>query len=106
MSAITKSPSIRRSLAERLVDPVEIDLIDGVRLVCQDGSIVHFRRSGNAPEFRCYVETSDREDTRQLLGIDHARARGAFRRARSGRANLPRAISDDSPGAKSDLTYG
>lgn len=67
LSNLTKFPAVRRSLAECLVDPVEIDVIDGVRLVCQNGSIVHFRRSGNAPEFRCYVETSDRQETRALL---------------------------------------
>ena len=67
LSDLTKSAEVRRSLDERLVDPVEIDLVDGVRLVCQDGSVVHFRRSGNAPEFRCYVETSNREETRALL---------------------------------------
>jgi len=69
LSGLSKSPVVRRSFAERLVDPVEIDVSDGVRLVCQDGSIVHFRRSGNAPEFRCYVETSDREETRALLAL-------------------------------------
>lgn len=67
LSELTKSAAVRRSFDERLADPVEIDLVDGVRLVCQDGSVVHFRRSGNAPEFRCYVETSDREETRALL---------------------------------------
>jgi len=67
LSDLTRSPMARHSLAERLVDPVEIDVSDGVRLVCQDGSIVHFRRSGNAPEFRCYVETSERDETKALL---------------------------------------
>jgi len=67
LSDLSKSPFVRRSFAERLVDPVEIDVSDGVRLVCQDGSIVHFRRSGNAPEFRCYVETPERDETKALL---------------------------------------
>ncbi|MBL8908190.1 MAG: phosphomannomutase [Rhizobiales bacterium] len=75
LSEIAKSPAVRRSLDERLVDPVEIDLTDGVRLVCQDGSTVHFRRSGNAPEFRCYVETDERRETRALLqSLMHALA--------------------------------
>lgn len=67
LSLLIKSSEVRRSLATQLADPVEIDLVDGVRLICQDGSIVHFRRSGNAPEFRCYVETREREEAGELL---------------------------------------
>lgn len=33
-----------------------IDATDGVRITFDSGRIVHFRPSGNAPEFRCYTE--------------------------------------------------
>lgn len=36
----------------------EIDCTDGMRVSLSNGSIVHLRPSGNAPEFRCYVEDS------------------------------------------------
>ena len=44
-----------------------IDTTDGTRLSLSDGSIVHFRQSGNAPELRCYVETDTIEATDRLL---------------------------------------
>lgn len=34
-----------------------VDLTDGLRLLLDDGSIVHLRCSGNAPELRCYAES-------------------------------------------------
>jgi phosphomannomutase len=50
-----------------LSDISAIDTTDGTRLTLADGSIVHFRQSGNAPELRCYVETDTAEDTDRLL---------------------------------------
>jgi phosphomannomutase len=35
-----------------------IDRLDGLRVHFSGGDIVHLRPSGNAPEFRCYVESS------------------------------------------------
>lgn len=32
--------------------------VDGLRLTFEEGSILHFRPSGNAPEFRCYAEAN------------------------------------------------
>lgn len=34
------------------------DFTDGVRITFSGGDIVHLRPSGNAPEFRCYTESS------------------------------------------------
>lgn len=36
-----------------------VDYTDGVRMVFNQGDIVHLRPSGNAPELRCYTESSD-----------------------------------------------
>lgn len=36
--------------------PVRIDQTDGLRIFLNNGEIVHFRPSGNAPELRCYAE--------------------------------------------------
>lgn len=35
------------------------DLTDGLRVSFTDGAILHLRPSGNAPELRCYAETTD-----------------------------------------------
>ena len=44
-----------------------IDLTDGVRFGLADGSIIHFRASGNAPELRAYVETESAAQTEHKL---------------------------------------
>lgn len=41
--------------------------IDGLQFWTEEGDMVHFRASGNAPELRCYVEGRSPEVTRQLL---------------------------------------
>lgn len=45
----------------------ERDVLDGVRFRFEDGTIVHFRASGNAPELRVYVEAKDRSQAEKLL---------------------------------------
>jgi phosphomannomutase len=50
-----------------------IDLTDGIRMTTQSGAILHLRRSGNAPELRCYSESDTAEHAadinRQALAI-------------------------------------
>jgi phosphomannomutase len=46
-------------MAPRAGDIVTIDQTDGFRAAFADGSIVHLRASGNAPELRCYAEGSN-----------------------------------------------
>ena len=46
---------------------VSIDETDGYRMEFDSGDIVHLRPSGNAPEFRCYVETDDKVRSAELL---------------------------------------
>lgn len=45
----------------------ERDRLDGVRFRLEEGSIVHFRASGNAPELRVYVEAEDPARAATLL---------------------------------------
>jgi phosphomannomutase len=42
------------------------DNTDGYRILFSGGDIVHFRPSGNAPEFRCYTESDSREKAAAL----------------------------------------
>ena len=45
----------------------QVDDTDGIRMVFENGDIVHFRPSGNAPELRCYVEGQSQERADYLL---------------------------------------
>ena len=53
----------------------DTDRTDGLRMRAQDGSVLHLRPSGNAPEFRLYVEADSAGAARALL--ERARARVA-----------------------------
>lgn len=46
-----------------------IDLTDGLRVTFENGDIVHLRPSGNAPEFRCYTESSSFAHATELLAL-------------------------------------
>jgi phosphomannomutase len=43
------------------------DKTDGLRVTLVDGAIIHLRPSGNAPEFRCYVEAATQGEAETLL---------------------------------------
>jgi len=38
---------------------IGVDLTDGIRMTTAEGAVLHLRRSGNAPELRCYSEADD-----------------------------------------------
>ncbi|MGJ8605880.1 MAG: phosphomannomutase [Marivita sp.] len=44
-----------------------LDLTDGLRVSFGDGSVIHLRPSGNAPEFRCYAEAESVERAEMLM---------------------------------------
>ncbi len=44
-----------------------IDETDGLRITLVCGDIIHFRPSGNAPELRCYAESSCNEQAQYLV---------------------------------------
>ena len=67
LDEVTASAELRRRLAPDLALPQSTDLTDGVRFALDDGAIVHFRASGNAPELRAYVETDSAAQTEQRL---------------------------------------
>ncbi|PKH98921.1 phosphomannomutase, partial [Shewanella sp. 11B5] len=46
---------------------VNVDATDGLRLTLANGLIIHLRPSGNAPEFRCYVEADNLETAKQWV---------------------------------------
>ena len=46
---------------------VSLNEVDGYRMEFDSGDIIHLRPSGNAPEFRCYVETEGKDRSAELL---------------------------------------
>jgi phosphomannomutase len=46
-----------------------VDVTDGLRMTFANEDIIHLRPSGNAPEFRCYTESSSR---RRVLELNRA----------------------------------
>jgi len=64
---MARSAAFRTAFYAPFKEPVLIDTRDGTRLSLADGSVVHFRQSGNAPELRCYVETDTLPATDRLL---------------------------------------
>ncbi|MFN3890847.1 MAG: phosphomannomutase [Beijerinckiaceae bacterium] len=56
--------------------PFQSDSTDGLRVELVNGDIVHLRPSGNAPEFRCYVEADSQHRADALL-VDALGAIGA-----------------------------
>ena len=44
----------------------DLNLIDGLRFTMCDGSVLHLRPSGNAPELRCYTEADTENKANQL----------------------------------------
>lgn len=53
-------------LGEKLGKIEKMDYTDGVRITFTNQQIVHFRPSGNAPEFRCYTEANSLKEAQQI----------------------------------------
>jgi phosphomannomutase len=61
-----------RSILESVFSPLfgkieATNNIDGTRIIFSSGDILHFRPSGNAPEFRCYSEAESTERAAEIL---------------------------------------
>ena len=51
---------------EGKTDVESIDTTDGVRVTLANQDVIHLRPSGNAPELRCYTESSSEEKAKKL----------------------------------------
>jgi phosphomannomutase len=67
MARLKKSPFAARDFLAPLGSASRIDKTDGLRCTLRGDAIVHLRPSGNAPEFRCYVEAAKQAEAEQLL---------------------------------------
>ena len=81
LDRLAADPAYADSLLAEAGRIAERDTLDGVRFRLEEGSIVHFRASGNAPELRVYVEASDEARARTLLGLGLDLAERETRRA-------------------------
>ncbi|MBO6538821.1 MAG: phosphomannomutase [Rhizobiaceae bacterium] len=75
LAAIEADGSFRDALVTGILDVRALDTTDGVRLTGEEGSVLHFRASGNAPELRCYVEAGSEDQAALLLERGLARSR-------------------------------
>nr|WP_272213092.1 hypothetical protein [Marinicella sp. W31]MDC2879036.1 hypothetical protein [Marinicella sp. W31] len=67
MAFLRESDENLTAFLEPIGDVASRSDIDGLRVTLEDGRIIHFRPSGNAPEMRCYVEAEDAEAASSLL---------------------------------------
>ena len=67
IAAWSKVPDNVKEVLQLDETPEHIDMTDGLRMHFPSGNIVHLRPSGNAPELRCYVETSTEEHSAALV---------------------------------------
>lgn len=56
IAELTKDAAARAAFFADRTAETGLDLTDGLRVSFADGSVIHLRPSGNAPEFRCYAE--------------------------------------------------
>jgi len=49
--------------------PISVNTTDGLRMELENGDIVHLRKSGNAPEFRCYTESKTLAEAENLKSM-------------------------------------
>lgn len=66
LQRLYSEPGLQASMAGGKVIPNGVDMTDGVRLTFPNGDIVHLRASGNAPELRCYAESTSQDAAKRL----------------------------------------
>jgi phosphomannomutase len=65
----------KKTLEEKFLIPNSISRIvsfvytDGLRMLTENGEVVHLRESSNAPELRCYVNADSKNRARELVYI-------------------------------------
>ena len=67
LSRLCDETAIHAAFANTFGAVDAVDRTDGLRLTFDNGTILHLRPSGNAPEFRCYAEAGSPEAVADLL---------------------------------------
>jgi phosphomannomutase len=65
---IKQTPNLLlETLGIQATDLKNINDTDGLRLTLNSGLIIHLRPSGNAPEFRCYIESDSLSQSKRMV---------------------------------------
>lgn len=67
IAGLQSAPEARAAFFADMGAEARMDLTDGLRVIFENGEIVHLRPSGNAPEFRCYTEAGSAARAQDLL---------------------------------------
>ncbi|NDW54616.1 phosphomannomutase [Aliiroseovarius sp. PrR006] len=67
LAELIQSSQARASFFRDLGAESSIDTTDGLRMSFERNLVVHFRPSGNAPEFRCYAEAPTSTQAQELV---------------------------------------
>jgi phosphomannomutase len=67
MAGLYNSAALREDFFVPFGKITSVDETDGLRVTLDTKSIIHLRPSGNAPEFRCYVEAESEHEAEVLL---------------------------------------
>lgn len=76
--AVSNDEAAMQSLAQKvfadspLGEIARVDVTDGLRLVFKAGNVVHFRLSGNAPQFRVYTNANSQQHADELVAASIA----------------------------------
>lgn len=65
--ALGQEQCLINALGFKGIAVAKVDTTDGLRMTLDSGDILHMRPSGNAPELRCYAESSTVEKAHQLV---------------------------------------
>lgn len=66
---IASSKSFLAKLSLGQFEVLSIDTTDGLRMTLSNGDVIHLRPSGNAPELRCYAESTSVEAAQSLVEL-------------------------------------
>jgi phosphomannomutase len=67
IAELTEDAAARADFFAGRAAEVSVDLTDGLRVSFADGTVIHLRPSGNAPEFRCYAEAESADRAEMLM---------------------------------------
>lgn len=67
LNALIGDAALRQTFFTHFGKIDEIDQTDGLRVQFESGNTVHLRLSGNAPEFRIYVQAGSEVDARKMM---------------------------------------
>jgi phosphomannomutase len=68
LAGLADDPAFRDALLAKVSERfAHMDRLDGVRITCASGAVIHLRPSGNAPELRVYVEADELDRAKAML---------------------------------------